>query len=286
MPRSPARTAQRSSASSATSFTRTRASTPCSRRAREQGFRIAVFSDGSFRQFGPCCELRKNDAEGPVRNDGSEFGKAGERGRQEQALRDALLDRAVSATDTLVVMGDHGHDERGAHLLGREVPTLALYRGPAFTPGADLGVVSITPHRALLGRALGLAVPASYGAAWWIAVPLFLLPPTVYRYGAAGILAPAWLFWAGLALRKEPGGRWPVLLALAALLSPFLVFDAVDLHFAELRFDFFGHLQLAQTIALAALFLRCPRRGRLLAALAADAAQTTAVWLVLMLGLC
>ncbi|HEX7480646.1 MAG TPA: alkaline phosphatase family protein [Polyangiales bacterium] len=86
---------------------------------------------------------------------------------QRYATADALvaqLDRAIPATDTLVVMGDHGHDAQGRHALGLDVPTFALYRGPRFASGQDLGTISIRDHRYLLGYALGLPLPADYDA--------------------------------------------------------------------------------------------------------------------------
>jgi hypothetical protein len=79
---------------------------------------------------------------------------------------DALVERLareLPASDTLVVMGDHGHDAQGRHAVGLDVPTYALYRGPRFVPGTDLGTVSIRDHRYLLGFALGLSLPADYG---------------------------------------------------------------------------------------------------------------------------
>lgn len=85
---------------------------------------------------------------------------------QRYQAADALverLDRELPASDTLVVMGDHGHDPQGRHALGLDVPTYALYRGPGFVPGTDLGTVSIRDHRYLLGFALGLSLPDDYG---------------------------------------------------------------------------------------------------------------------------
>ncbi len=86
---------------------------------------------------------------------------------QRYATADALvaqLDSAIPATDTLVVMGDHGHDARGRHALGLQVPTFALYRGPGFVAASNLGNLSIRDHRYLMGYALGLPLPADYDA--------------------------------------------------------------------------------------------------------------------------
>jgi hypothetical protein len=74
----------------------------------------------------------------------------------------ARLDRTIPATDTFVVMGDHGHDPQGRHSLGLDVPTFALYRGPRFTAATDLGTISMTDHRYLMGYALGLPLPSDY----------------------------------------------------------------------------------------------------------------------------
>ena len=73
------------------------------------------------------------------------------------------LDRELPAGDTLVIMGDHGHDAVGRHAVGLDVPTYALYRGPRFVAGADLGTISIRDHRYLLGYALGLSLASDYG---------------------------------------------------------------------------------------------------------------------------
>jgi len=74
----------------------------------------------------------------------------------------AQLDRELPLGDTLVVMGDHGHDATGRHAVGLDVPTYALYRGPRFAAGVDLGTVGIRDHRYLLGFGLGLSLPDDY----------------------------------------------------------------------------------------------------------------------------
>ncbi len=81
----------------------------------------------------------------------------------EEAFRhaDALIPtiRArLPAGATLVVMGDHGHDLRGRHGVGLDVPTLGVYVGPVFRQGVDLGATPIMSHRYLLSQALGLPV--------------------------------------------------------------------------------------------------------------------------------
>lgn len=85
---------------------------------------------------------------------------------QRYRTADALverLDRELPASDTFVVMGDHGHDAQGRHAVGLDVPTYASYRGPRFVAGTDLGTMSIRDHRYLLGFALGLPLPSDYG---------------------------------------------------------------------------------------------------------------------------
>jgi hypothetical protein len=88
---------------------------------------------------------------------------------QRYRAADALVERLareLPASDTLVVMGDHGHDAQGRHAVGLDVPTYALYRGPRFVAGTDLGTVPIRDHRYLLGFALGLALPEDYAGEW------------------------------------------------------------------------------------------------------------------------
>lgn len=75
------------------------------------------------------------------------------------------IDEAIDPADTLVVMGDHGHDLEGRHALGLDVPTFSLYRGPGFRRGLDLGTLSITEHRYLTSWSLGLPLDAGYSGA-------------------------------------------------------------------------------------------------------------------------
>lgn len=85
--------------------------------------------------------------------------------KQRFRVADALvarLDRELPAGDTLLVMGDHGHDAIGRHAVGLDVPTYALYRGPRFAAGMDLGTVAIREHRYLLGFGLGVPLPRDY----------------------------------------------------------------------------------------------------------------------------
>lgn len=66
---------------------------------------------------------------------------------------------AAVGEDTLVVLGDHGHDAHGHHLPGTPTQTFALYRGRDFSPGTS-GSLALTEHRVLLGLTLGTPTPA------------------------------------------------------------------------------------------------------------------------------
>jgi hypothetical protein len=374
------------------------------------GRRAAVFSDNAFHQFGDAgLDSFSNGDDGPseVRDQNATAGVAVEKYRaggydlcvmhvtytdhtahevgisdplyrRSFASADALvaeLDQRIPATDTLVVMGDHGHDATGRHALGLDVPTFALYRGPLFRAGLDLGTISIRDHRYLMGWGLGLPLVADYdagrhpealvaagplpedyrqradpggearesvgvpperrvpyylmiaalalvfvawargigaplgvpGAAalvaggavfcvmgqafpglrpqihepffatlaaawcvlwslaafvawskrderpgWALAIaPLFLLFPTVYRYGAPASMGPVWMGWAACAVaaaprafapgneagHKDAGPRWPVasLVGLILLLLPFGAAEASNFRFDEWR---------------------------------------------------
>jgi len=83
-------------------------------------------------------------------------------------------DAAVGPDDTLVVMGDHGHDAVGRHFPGINVPTLGIYRGPRFKAGAELGPQLLTIHRYLMSWALGLPLSNQYRGA---GVPEVLVGP-------------------------------------------------------------------------------------------------------------
>ena len=65
---------------------------------------------------------------------------------------------------SLMVLGDHGHDDRGVHMVGLDVPTFVAVRGPRFRPGVDLGTVPMTDARYLLSFALGLPLPVDYAS--------------------------------------------------------------------------------------------------------------------------
>lgn len=187
-----------------------------------RGGKTLAFSDNAFDQFGrDAVELRDNrsDATDEVpaqtaivetalaeyasgRYDlvvahvtftdhvGHEVGIFSPKYRATFGAADGLVARvaaAVPAADTLVVMGDHGHDARGRHALGLDVPTFAVYRGARFAAATDLGAVSIREHRYLLGHALGLPLPPDYGAGKH---PNALASPTRLSEAYAGGAAP------------------------------------------------------------------------------------------------
>lgn len=71
----------------------------------------------------------------------------------------AMADASVQGGDTLIVMGDHGHAIDGSHSLGQDIPTFALYRGPRFKLGLDLGTINIMSHRWFLSELFALPLP-------------------------------------------------------------------------------------------------------------------------------
>lgn len=163
---------------------------------RAEGRSAVAYSDGSFLQFGDDLVERSNEA-GGAREIDRQNGRALEaaralaagdrdlavvhltytdhvaheagvfhpRYREHYGALDALvaeLDRILPPEDTLVLLGDHGHDEAGRHSMGLDVPTFAFYRGPGFRAGVDLGTIAITDHRYLLGWALELPLRDDY----------------------------------------------------------------------------------------------------------------------------
>ena len=145
---------------------------------------------------------------------------------------------AIPATDTLVVMGDHGHDEDGTHTLGQDVRTFLLYRGPAFKAGYDLGTVPIMSHYWLLGSIFGQPLPAGYQGGRYpealtaggaglsaasggpavetrtVSVWLWIYLSLLVVFGA-GLIWPARAPWM-----QQPEARWLVWLALPPAIAP------------------------------------------------------------------
>jgi hypothetical protein len=178
--------------------------------AASHGLHVATFSDGAFYELSPGISVRrKNDVppgeeeERQVRafHEALDLYRAGgvdlvvfhftvvdhvahTRGTKDPvyehafAVADQLLkeaDAAIPATDTLVLMGDHGHDDMGRHFPSLDVPTVALYRGPDFVAGAELGPVPLTIHRYLMSWALGLPLSPDYRG---VGAPRVLRGPT------------------------------------------------------------------------------------------------------------
>jgi hypothetical protein len=164
-----------------------------------RGDRVGVWSDGSFRQFGPDLAAQHFNRSGEGTEEERQNRAVGEAlqaflagsfdvviahivysdsvphvygihheeyHRMARAVDDLVrrLDQAIPPQESFVVMGDHGHDEVGRHMMGLDVPTFALFRGPAYQPGADLGHIAITDIRYLVSFALKLPLPGSYRA--------------------------------------------------------------------------------------------------------------------------
>lgn len=165
--------------------------------ARTAGLASHVLSDGSFDQFGDAITLREGNhglGENEPERQRAAFAEAIselQSGTEELTVvhmtysdhaahafgvaspsyafafhdLDQLVERAdlaVPPDATLVVMGDHGHDEKGDHAAGLDVPTFMLYRGPGFAQGLDLGHVAITDHRYFMSHALELPLSPHY----------------------------------------------------------------------------------------------------------------------------
>jgi hypothetical protein len=230
----------------------------------EAGGRAAVFSDGAFYEIAPgAAEVRANeeppgDEETRQRRafeDALTFYRTGvprlvvfhlttvdhvahwhavgEPAYQHAFdVADALVREAVATIDpldTLVVMGDHGHDESGRHFPGLRVPTVALYLGARFSPGLTLGPVPLTIHRYLLSWALGLPLSPQYRGTSAPNVLAGAVPPAPFWTPPAEVRAEtSWrgrFLWlaplVGLlalasalgAARWKARGRWSVALA-------------------------------------------------------------------------
>lgn len=122
--------------------------------------------------------------------------------RQADALIPVIRERLPAGT-TLVVMGDHGHDLKGRHGIGLDVPTLAVYAGPRFRRGVDLGATPIMSHRYLLSQALGLPVTTEAYAGEWLPQALASDQPGVQVPAPSaqnGRAVEAWAMWIYLSL--------------------------------------------------------------------------------------
>jgi hypothetical protein len=99
---------------------------------------------------------------------------------------------------TLVITGDHGHDLRGRHGTGLDVPTISLYVGPRFRRGVDLGPTPIMSNRYLLSHALGLPVTNEAYAGDRLTAAIVWSPGEIPDAGPSGLTARAggsWLGW-------------------------------------------------------------------------------------------
>jgi hypothetical protein len=165
----------------------------------EAGRCCAVFSDGSFRQFGEgrvlegrTYQLGTERTEQRIQTEAMEealraflsgrcdlvvghvnyadhtahrVGVGAEAYRRAFGDADALVERldgAIASDASLLIVGDHGHDADGRHLMGMDVPTFLAVRGPGFRPGTDLGTIHIADLRYLAGWALKVPLPATY----------------------------------------------------------------------------------------------------------------------------
>ena len=85
-----------------------------------------------------------------------------------KSLKDAdeIVRKAAAAVpddEYLLIMGDHGHDERGRHSYGLDVPTYFNIRGPGFKEDLEQRI-AITDIRFFVSWAMGLPLPDNYDA--------------------------------------------------------------------------------------------------------------------------
>ncbi len=152
---------------------------------------------------------------------------------------DALVAEAAARVPpgaSLLVLGDHGHDERGVHKAGLDIPTFVVMRGPAFRPGYNLGTIEITEAGYFLHAALRQPVNgARYAHARLdrALLPGFEPPalqtvdptapprrlPVAVLLAAAGLAVVAWSWW-GPAGRVDRVARVAGAVGLAVLFAP------------------------------------------------------------------
>lgn len=116
---------------------------------RRVGEALALFAEGRHALVAAHVEFTDYAAH--------QFGTHHAEYRRYFAAADALVAKVLKEIPpgvSLAVVGDHGHDERGAHKAGLDIPTLAAFRGPAFRPGFALGTIEITEARYLMHAAL------------------------------------------------------------------------------------------------------------------------------------
>lgn len=139
-----------------------------------------------------------------VRHDGSEY-------RSTLSTADRWIGeaaRAVAPGETLIVFGDHGHNDRGVHAAGLDVPTFIGVRGPGFSRGREEETQPITVLRYLASWATGVPLAAEYEGP---RLPHALLSPGPLptEFGAANA-PPA---------RRDSRGATALALAAGALLA-------------------------------------------------------------------
>jgi hypothetical protein len=101
---------------------------------------------------------------------------------------------------TFAVTGDHGHDERGRHGYGMDVPTYAVYCGPMFRRDFDLGTITNISHRYLLSQAMGITVRSEDYAGQYLPQALNISRNRLESLFAQARLAPPestrpWALW-------------------------------------------------------------------------------------------
>jgi len=171
--------------------------------ASAAGLKTAVWSEGSFKQFGDAIQDRYTNDPDPGGPEHEEMARqnaivlealkdyrdgghdiviahvlycdhASHRARldsEEYARHFRRADRmvrqlagAIPPDETFIVMGDHGHDEMGRHMVGLAVPTYAWFRGPGYRKGCDLGEIAIQDLRYLIGWGLQVPLASDYTA--------------------------------------------------------------------------------------------------------------------------
>jgi Type I phosphodiesterase / nucleotide pyrophosphatase len=161
-----------------------------------------------------------------------EVGIYGERYAEEHAWTDELILRLherLGDNVTLIVMGDHGHNKKGEHKAGLDIPTFFFGRGPSFGEGIDLGTLAMIEVRNLVALPLGLPLVGDDAVATRAAaatespprerlVETSTLPTPSLGWIALSLVAIA--FACGVVLRFA-GGSWNTVLGGAGVLVLF-----------------------------------------------------------------
>lgn len=143
-----------------------------------------------------------------VRHDGPEY-------RTMLATADRWIGeaaRAVAPGETLIVFGDHGHNDKGVHAAGLDVPTFIGVRGPGFARGRELETQPITVLRYLMSWATGVPLAADYEGP---RVPQALI--------SGGAVPPEFSDASARAPRSEPRGVTALALSVGSLLALWMV---------------------------------------------------------------